>query len=248
MGLFDKKEVCTVCNNEMGKKKISDGWVCKSCINKCGIFGNLSGSSADIEKAIKRNMINKENKNKFKVTNKIGNYIHLDENSKLIAFPTTYGKGENAPIYAYNEIIGCDVLEDGESISKGGLGRAVAGGLLFGGVGAIVGGVTGSKKTKQIIKSMKVKITVRNIANPTVYIPLIITETKSSSFVYSTAKSNAEQIVSLINVILDNQQNIQEPVKEISNADEIRKYKELADEGIITLEEFENKKKELLNL
>ena len=34
----------------------------------------------------------------------------------------------------------------------------------------------------------------------------------------------------------------------VSAADEIRKYKQLADEGIITAEEFEKKKKELLGL
>jgi len=33
----------------------------------------------------------------------------------------------------------------------------------------------------------------------------------------------------------------------VNNADAIRKYKELLDDGIITQEEFEAKKKELLN-
>lgn len=36
-------------------------------------------------------------------------------------------------------------------------------------------------------------------------------------------------------------------VTEKSNADEIREYKKLLDEGIITQEEFEKKKQELLN-
>ena len=34
----------------------------------------------------------------------------------------------------------------------------------------------------------------------------------------------------------------------ISNADELRKFNQLLDEGIITDEEFQKKKKELLNL
>lgn len=34
----------------------------------------------------------------------------------------------------------------------------------------------------------------------------------------------------------------------ISNADEIAKFKNLLDSGVITEEEFENKKQELLNL
>ena len=36
--------------------------------------------------------------------------------------------------------------------------------------------------------------------------------------------------------------------QELSSADEIKKYKELADSGVITQEEFEKKKKQLLNL
>ncbi|EPZ54444.1 hypothetical protein H477_3583 [[Clostridium] sordellii ATCC 9714] len=49
-------------------------------------------------------------------------------------------------MYNYKDIIEFELLEDGESITKGGLGRAVAGGVLLGGVGAIVGGVTGIEK------------------------------------------------------------------------------------------------------
>ncbi len=37
-----------------------------------------------------------------------------------------------------------------------------------------------------------------------------------------------------------------EPVKAVSSADEIRKFKALLDDGIITPEEFEEKKKKLL--
>ena len=40
---------------------------------------------------------------------------------------------------------------------------------------------------------------------------------------------------------------IQSPVSTVSNADEIVKYKKLLDDGIITQEEFDQKKKELLS-
>ena len=39
-----------------------------------------------------------------------------------------------------------------------------------------------------------------------------------------------------------------EIVKEASTADELKKYKELLDSGVITQEEFEEKKKQLLGL
>ena len=43
----------------------------------------------------------------------------------------------------------------------------------------------------------------------------------------------------------NNTQTVQ--VNKLSSADELRKYKALLDDGIITQEEFETKKKELLN-
>ena len=43
-------------------------------------------------------------------------------------------------------------------------------------------------------------------------------------------------------------QQIINNIKETSNADELKKYKELIDSGVITQEEFDAKKKELLGL
>ena len=47
-------------------------------------------------------------------------------------------------------------------------------------------------------------------------------------------------------IINRKEQNIS--VNSISSADELRKYKELLDTGIITQDEFEKKKKQILNL
>ena len=45
----------------------------------------------------------------------------------------------------------------------------------------------------------------------------------------------------------EKQNNVQSNIA-TSNADELKKYKELLDEGIISQEEFDAKKKQLLNL
>ncbi len=65
-------------------------------------------------------------------------YLQIDDTHK--AFKA------GGSIFEFSNLLNFELLEDGETITKGGLGRAVAGGLLFGGVGAIVGGVTGGKK------------------------------------------------------------------------------------------------------
>ena len=145
------------------------------------------------------------------------------------------------------------MLEDGQSITKGGLGRAVAGGLLFGGVGAIVGGVTGGKKSKGICNSMKLRVSFKNAHTDVVYINFIATETKTKSFTYKAAQDNAQKCITILETINDiNQSNHIEyanvEVHTNSTADEIMKFKTLLDQGVITQEEFDAKKKQLLGL
>ena len=63
---------------------------------------------------------------------------------------------------------------------------------------------------------------------------------------------NAKQIHKEITTLLINRQNKKKQEKPVlvsnSNADELKKYKELLDSGIITQEEFDAKKKQLLGL
>ncbi|MBO4954279.1 MAG: SHOCT domain-containing protein, partial [Clostridia bacterium] len=94
-------------------------------------------------------------------------------------------------------------------------------------------------------------ITLNDMANPTVYINLITTETKKSSFLYKTCEKQAQEIVSLFQVMCEQNKTANTaltPLQETSSADEIKKYKELLDTGVITQEEFDSKKKQLLGL
>ena len=62
---------------------------------------------------------------------------------------------------------------------------------------------------------------------------------------------NNNEIHAEISKLLNNRQsNKQEPVKvnNTSSAEELKQYKELLDNGIITQEEFEKKKKQLLGI
>jgi len=191
----------------------------------------------------------------FSASKSVGGYFGINEHSRQWAV----GKGlipslKNATPYSYDDIVDFELIEDGTSISKGGLGRAAVGGLLFGGVGAIVGGVTGGKKAKQKCTSLMVKITVNNLSAPTEYIKLITTPTDKSSFTYKAAFQSAQEIVSLLQLICnqrDNEKIVEQATtsaQELSTADEIRKFKSLLDEGIITEEEFLAKKRQLLGL
>lgn len=77
--------------------------------------------------------------------------------------------------------------------------------------------------------------------------------TSSGRIVFSMIK-NRDLIHNEISNLLIQRQNQQTPVATftqeipLSNADEIKKYKELLDMGVITQDEFDAKKKQLLGL
>jgi hypothetical protein len=70
-----------------------------------------------------------------------------------------------------------EVIKDGETIYKKStlrtVGGAVAGGLLLGGVGAVVGGLSGDSKGVEKIKALSLKIYVASLEQPTVLVPFI---------------------------------------------------------------------------
>lgn len=255
MGIFSKKDICCICGINDGKHKILDGYVCKECLRLCGGFYPVTkplktARKEDIQFAIDENKNNQELINKFICTKKIGTYLEVDETNKLLLIPDgLYGKKINPKVYGYQDILEYELLEDGESITKGGLGRAVAGGLLLGGVGAVVGGITGKKKTKTVVNSLRIKITVKNLNNPTVYINLITAATKSGSIIYKSSYNSAQEILSVLSIIVDTNTDIDVNTytNSTSVADELMKLKQLVDSGILTLEEFEVQKSKVLS-
>lgn len=175
-----------------------------------------------------------------------------DKNQK---WAVIIGKSGESSIYKYSDLVEYEILEDGNSIVKGRVGSVVAGGLLFGGVGALAGGAR-SKKVKNTCRSLKINIVVNNLSKPQIIIPLISAETKTGSFVYNGATAKAKEIASVLAIIkvkAEQEQGITESKSSKSNAqlnasDEIEKLFALKEKGIITEEEFSKKKKQLLGI
>ncbi len=243
-----KKEICCICNQNEGAKKIIEGMICKECISKCGHFLltlNWKGiSSEHVKQAIYANQVNEENIGLFHSTNKFKNYLDLDENNRLWKVPCFLPN----LVFSYDDIISYELLQNGTAITKGGLGSTLAGGMLFGGVGAIVGSNIGNKKTKQEINEYRIKIVTKNICYPEIYINLLTTgKVKSNSILYKACTDNAQHILSLLTIMTNASSNNRETLA-VDVPNEIKKYKNLLDEGIITQEEFDTKKTQLLNM
>lgn len=138
------------------------------------------------------------------------------------------------------------------------MGAAALGGILFGGAGAIVGALTQGKGEKYLVKRIEIEIHYNQNSQPeifhmTVLDPVLHTEAVvSGSFEYKQLIENAQKAMRILDDIIEKnypeavvqEKNVQ--AQPLSVADEIRKFKELMDEGIITKDEFEMKKKDLL--
>ncbi|EPI04649.1 hypothetical protein D920_00189 [Enterococcus faecalis 13-SD-W-01] len=189
-----------------------------------------------------------ESMNKLKAFNPdrtFGKVMFIDTENRQ--FKTTdISKPGN--IYNLDQIEGYEIVENGSSVSSGGLGRAAVGALTFGGAGAIVGAVTGKKKSRTVVENLKIKFKMNNLDTPVVYLQLLSHSVKQNSIIYKDAIILADKILSTLDILLKEDSEKTSTKQNFSASDEIRKFKELLDEEIITQEEFDLKKKELLNL
>lgn len=104
----------------------------------------------------------------------------------------------------FEDVIECEIIEDNTTIAKGGIGRALVGGVLAGGVGAIVG--AGTRSTSNVTNNLAVRIITADIKNSLVMITLIETMTKRDTEMYKMCMNTAQEIYStVISVIKANE-------------------------------------------
>lgn len=208
--------------------------------------------TADFEKLAKRTYaedLAKSPVKYFKASAKYG-VIEIDEPKRLFKISFNY--------YRFDELNTYELLENGSAVISGGLGvgRAIVGGVLLGGVGAVLGGVTKKRKQTNFVDSLKILVTFKNRKPVSTTIDFIKKKQEKDKK-YEQILAKAQETLSgfdyIVNILeSDSHEELVGTIagnnSTTSVTDELRKFKELADEGIITTEEFEAKKKELLNL
>ncbi len=260
---------CTLCDNKIGFFSISweikEGCICGDCANKyldtLGELGNQLyleeleyKDKQYVEDVILRKIKVETYKEIFKPTNIIGCLFAIDEENKLwgILQGSGFAKKEVKKIYKFEDIFDYEVIEDEETITKqkgglgSGVGKALVGGLFFGGIGALAGASSGNKKlkSKTILTSLKIVISLKDSFNQ-VIIPIVTQPTKY----YQSYKDDCQKITVVLDKIKQQNENFYKPenvLKQTDEVEEIRKYKQLLDDGVITEEEFRQKKKQIL--
>lgn len=213
-----------------------------------GLFGNK-------EEKIKKKQAKVESKEKranalafFKKNSDLeidGIYFN-DEHQGVLIAQSLAKKRIDQMVFKYHEVLGYTPIFVGGKIKKHhGITRAVVGGVIAGPVGALVGAGTGGKEFES---AKRLGFTLNLTDNRFVDILLITTETKLDSFTGKIASDEYNKLIGKFDQILAANTQAQTGSVSPSTPDELRKYKELLDEGIITQEEFDAKKKELLDL
>ena len=100
----------------------------------------------------------------------------------------------------FSEVIGYEVVEDNQIV--GGISRAIAGGIMAGGAGAIVGANTAHKKQ---VNSLSIAIYLENIKNPKYIISF-----NATNMIYSKAVKFSDDVGSTLKAIIsiNNKQNV----------------------------------------
>ena len=173
--------------------------------------------------------------------------FRIDKRNKKVAICDIYPINK-VNILKFTDIIDCEILEDNNTIMKGGVGRAIVGGALAGGVGAIVGANT--RKSKNITNSLQLRIITTDVSKSLYTINLIKKETKRDSIEYKQAINFANNVYATVMSIINDNNN--KGVKKMvqNNEDfieQLERLSKLKDSGAITQEEFEISKKKILD-
>ena len=116
--------------------------------------------------------------------------------------------------YKFEDVLSCELLENNSCIINTtsqkhvSLGKALVGDVLFGPVGAIIGGTSGKTTSashqEEICSNLKIKITLNDFEEPCKFIELINEDILKQSEEYQELFETGQEIVSLFQVLINN--------------------------------------------
>lgn len=150
----------------------------------------------------------------------------------------------------YEKIIGCDTVVNGQT--TGHIGRALVGGVLAGGAGAVVGAVS----AKECITQFRFYIYLDDPQNPQISMYLISHETKKDglgAITIDSVASFAQNLTATIKAIVAyNSKDETRPAQEAPQPtekhalDRLAELKQLLENGLITEEEYDEKRSAII--
>lgn len=161
-------------------------------------------------------------------------------------------------VFRFDELLGYELLEDDSQVVVGGMEVRHNERETFTPWDGTIGKntVISEQMTKKAIDSLLLRIDLRDVDMPCVIISYITKPTASTSKEYQKALGKAQQTVACLERILEMTRSQREtafaptatPAPVADPIEQVKKLKELLDMGVLTQEEFDAKKRELLGL
>ncbi|TFJ93651.1 SHOCT domain-containing protein [Lentibacillus salicampi] len=191
--------------------------------------------------------------------------VLVDENIDSVCFFSrdNLKDGFNINKYTYRDILEIEIIQDGNTLTKTNRGSQVGGALLgsvlAGGVGAVIGGLSGSSTSEDKVESLCLRIVVNDTNNPVrlVYFLKHKFGVRKSEDIFVHGKKDLEYWYSLFKIYINEADKEDEKERNETNDDdavttnqsvveEIREFGKLLEDGLITQEEYNAKKEKIL--
>jgi len=186
--------------------------------------------------------------------------LAVDEERQKLCLVKRTAAGYAERVLPARDLLSAELFENGNSVTKtirsSQIGGALIGGLAFGGVGAIIGGLSGKTVTSNKIRQVDLRLTVNDTTTPLHDVAFMNVEASKDGIIHSQAMRQARHWHGVLEILIkraDDEARAQmalpaiapaEPV--VSVADELRKLADLRIDGLLSNEEFERQKAKLL--
>lgn len=204
MGLFKRKEPCSICGGEVSRisgYKLTDGVLCSNCRSKCTQYLSFSRgmSVADIRRNMADNIANQALYQTFEPQH-IGNHLHVDFQNKLWCIGWEHNlESRQSYIFRFSDLAEYEFIEDGERIRRSEMPRALRKGYLFGEQGIF------KKEAKDSIETLTIVIKVNSEWTDTVKIDIVNSTLKKDTLNYNNHHHMFEHIVKALEAIRSQQ-------------------------------------------
>jgi hypothetical protein len=154
----------------------------------------------------------------------------------------------------YRDILSAEIIQDGYSVTKTSrtsqAGAARLGGVLFGGVGAVVGALTGTKSHRGKVTRIDLQIVVNDPHDPVFLVNFQNTKASANGIVTRLAQEQSREWLARVNVLIRLADEADEEPRMaltiFSVADELSKLVALKDRGVLSEIEFNTQRQKLL--
>jgi len=186
--------------------------------------------------------------------------IGYDEDRKQFVITSLNSQITSSKIFSYVDILSAEIFYDGSTVTKTNrvsqLGGALIGGLALGGLGAVVGGLSGKTSSKKEVEKIELRIIVNDKESPIQDIIFLNTKCKEWTPLYKESDKSVRHWFAIISLLIEeadkeDAKNSRHPMLDTNQnnslADTLNDLNELFQKGILTEAEFSKAKQNAIN-